>query len=58
MMLFLVPSLVGIMKYWGMLKQEGWELFFIIVASTTFVLITTAWGAMIVKRGEKQNDGG
>jgi holin-like protein len=55
MMLFLVPSVVGILKYWGILWQEGWELFFIIVVSTTFVLVTTAWGAMMFKRGGSRN---
>lgn len=58
MMLFLVPSIVGVMKYWGILKQEGWELFFIIVAGTTFVIMATAWGAMLVKRGSRQNGNG
>jgi holin-like protein len=55
MMLFLVPSIVGILKYWGILWQEGWTLLLIIIASTTFVLVTTAWGAMIFKGGGKRN---
>lgn len=58
MALFLVPSIVGVMKYWGILRQQGWALFLIIVVSTIFVLITTAWVAMLCKQGGKQNDGG
>ncbi|MDF2960452.1 MAG: rane protein [Paenibacillus sp.] len=54
--LFFIPAVVGIMQYWGILQQGGWQLMFIIAASTVTVLISTAVSAMLFHRGEKHDD--
>jgi holin-like protein len=50
MMLFFIPVIVGIIQYWGVLKQGGWHLAFTLVISTAFVLICTALIPQIFKR--------
>jgi holin-like protein len=54
--LFFIPVIVGIMQYWGILRQGGWELLLIIAASTAAVLIFTALSAMLFQRGDKHDD--
>lgn len=50
MVLFFIPIIVGIVQYWEVMKQGGLLLLFTIVVSTVFVIISTAFFAILFKK--------
>jgi holin-like protein len=47
--LLLLPAIVGVIRFWPVLKKEGWKLGLILVVSTIAVLVATAGIARITK---------
>ncbi len=43
LLLFFIPPVVSILKYWSMLRDEGWMLVTALVIGTVVVLSGTAW---------------
>lgn len=50
MVLFFIPIIVGIVQYWEVIKQGGWLLLFTIAISTIFVILSTAFFAILFKK--------
>lgn len=58
MVLFFVPSAVGIIQYKNILELQGIKIMLVIVLSTIFVMAFTGLSAEILtKRGEKRKYG-
>lgn len=53
--LFFVPPGVGIMQYFGIIKNQWLPIIVSIVISTIFVLIATAKTAELLKKGRGRN---
>ncbi|BCU82934.1 hypothetical protein JIR001_27170 [Polycladomyces abyssicola] len=52
--LLLLPAIVGVIRFWPVLKKEGWKLGLILVVSTIAVLVAMAGIARITKaKGEE-----
>ncbi|MDN4595048.1 CidA/LrgA family protein [Polycladomyces subterraneus] len=53
--LLLLPAIVGVFRFWPVLKKEGWKLGLILVVSTITVLVATAGIARMTKaKGEEK----
>ncbi|TCK04074.1 holin-like protein [Marinobacterium mangrovicola] len=43
LLLFFIPPVVSILKYWSMLRDDGWMLIGALIIGTVVVLTGTAW---------------
>ncbi|WCK56457.1 CidA/LrgA family protein [Aneurinibacillus sp. Ricciae_BoGa-3] len=53
MLFFFIPVIAGVMQYWNVIRQGGWDLLFTVILSTASVLITTALITLLFRKRRK-----
>lgn len=53
---FFIPSGVSLIKTWGLLKNNFFEIFFIAIVTTAFTMIVTGLSVDFLIKGRGEND--